>query len=172
MDKTKFNTDNELLGTGPFRITEYRRGEAVIMEKYAGYWGGEPYLDQVVFRIVPDRQSLLTAVQTGEVDYVTLEPNEVEQLADADHLQIYEFEGDGVYHFRLNTKKPHLADKRTRQALLYAIDQQAFVDTLLLGYGRPADTTWSPYVTAYEPMEKQYPYDPKKPANFWLRLAG
>jgi peptide/nickel transport system substrate-binding protein len=162
MDKSKFNTDNELLGTGPFRMVEYRRGEAVIMEKYKDYWGGEPYLDQVIFRIVPDRQSLLTAVQTGEVDYITLDPAEVEQVEGSDLVKIYEYEGDGVYHFRLNTKKPHLADKRTRQALLYALDQQAFVDTILLGYGRVADSTWSPYVTAYHPLDKQYPYDPEK----------
>jgi len=162
MDKSKFNTDNELIGTGPFRITEYRRGEAVILERYDDYWGGKPYLDQIIYRIVPDRQSLITAVQTGEVDYITLDPSEVEQLKGADNVEIYQYPGDGVYHFRLNTMKPYLADKRTRQALLYALDQQAFVDTIMLGYGRVADTTWSPYVTAYKPMATQYPYDPEK----------
>ena len=162
MDKSKFNTDDELLGTGPFRIVEYRRGEAVIMEKYEDYWGGEPYLDQIIYRIVPDRQSLITAVQTGEVDYITLDPAEVEQLKDAKNVTIYQYEGDGVYHFRLNTKKPHLADKRTRQALMYALDRQAYVDTIMLGYGRVADSTWSPYVTAYKPLEQVYTYDPEK----------
>ncbi|MEM5774939.1 MAG: ABC transporter substrate-binding protein, partial [Anaerolineaceae bacterium] len=162
MDKSAFNTDNELLGTGPFRITEYRRGEAVIMDKYAGYWNGEPYLDQIIYRIVPDRAALLTAVKTGEVDYITLDPPEVEQLADATNLNIYQEPGDGVYHFRINTLKPHLHDARTRQALLWALDRQAFVDSILLGYGRVADSTWSPYVTAYHPLDKQYAYDPEQ----------
>ena len=162
MDKSKFNTENELLGTGPFRMTEYRRGEAVIFNKYKDYWGGEPYLDQIIYRIVPDRASLITAVQTGEVDYITLDPSEVEQVQGSEQLKIYQYPGDGVYHFRLNTKKPHLADKRTRQALLFALDRQAFVDSIMLGYGRVADSTWSPYVTAYKPLDKQYTYDPEK----------
>ncbi len=162
MDKSAFNTDNELLGTGPFRITEYRRGEAVIMDKYKDYWNGEPYLDQIIYRIVPDRAALLTAVKTGEVDYITLDPAEVEQLADATNVNIYQEPGDGVYHFRINTLKPHLHDARTRQAMLYALDRQAFVDSILLGYGRVADSTWSPYVTAYKPLEKEYTYDPEK----------
>ena len=165
MDKSKFNTENELLGTGPFRMTEYRRGEAVIFEKYAGYWGGEPYLDQIVYRIVPDRQSLITAAMTGEVDYITLDPSEVEQVQGSELVKIYQYPGDGVYHFRLNTKKPHLADKRTRKALLYALDKNAYVESILLGYGRPADSTWSPYVTAYEKfgaLDIEYNYDPEK----------
>lgn len=163
MDTSKFNTDNELLGTGPFRLVEYRRGEAVIFEKYADYWGGEPYLDQIIYRIVPDRQSLLTAIQTGEVDYITLDPAEVEQVSGAESVStIYQEEGDGVYHFRINTKKPYLADPRTRQAMMYALDRQAFVDTILLGYGRVADSTWSPYVTAYRPLDTEYTYDPEK----------
>ncbi|MCE5208644.1 MAG: ABC transporter substrate-binding protein [Chloroflexi bacterium] len=162
MDKSKFNTDNELLGTGPFRITEYRRGEAVIMDKYADYWGGEPYLDQIIYRIIPDRAALLTAMKTGEVDYVSLDPNEVEQLADAENVTIYRYPGDNAYHFRLNTLKPNLADKRTRQAMMYALDRQAFVDTLLLGYGTVADSTFSPYVTAYKPLDTTYTYDPEK----------
>lgn len=162
MDKSKFNTDNELLGTGPFRITEYRRGEAVIMDKYADYWGGEPYLDQIIYRVIPDRQALLTAIQTGEVDYITLDPSEVDQVKGSENLTIYQYEGDGVYHFRINTKRPQLADKRTRQALMYALDRQAFVDTIMLGYGRVADTTWSPYVTAYRPLDTEYTYDPEK----------
>lgn len=162
MDKSAFNTTDELLGTGPFRITEYRRGEAVIMSKYKDYWGGEPYLDQIVYRIVPDRQSLITAAMTGEVDYVTLDPPEVEQVKDSENLTIYEFEGDNSWHFRLNTMKPHLADKRTRQALMYALDRQAFVDSILLGYGRVSDTIFSPYVTAYKPLDDVRNYDPEK----------
>ncbi len=162
MDKSNFNTTDELLGTGPFRITEYKRGEAVIMTKYKDYWGGEPYLDQVVYRIIPDRASLLTALMTGEVDYITLEPKEVEQLAGADNVTIYQFEGDNSNHFRVNTLMPHLKDKRTRQALMYALDRQAIVDVDLLGYGRVSDTVFSPYVTAYKPMEKVYDYNPDK----------
>ncbi len=162
MDKSAFNTTDELLGTGPFRITEYRRGEAVIMTKYKDYWGGEPYLDQIVYRIVPDRQSLITAAQTGEVDYITLDAAEVEQVKDSPNLTIYEYEGDNSWHFRLNIKKPHLADKRTRQALMYAIDRQAFVDSILLGYGRVSDTIFSPYVTAYKPLDDVRDYNPEK----------
>jgi peptide/nickel transport system substrate-binding protein len=162
MDKSKFNTENELLGTGPFRMTEYRRGEAVIFTRYDNYWGGKPYLDQIIYRIVPDRASLITAVQTGEVDYITLDPSEVEQVQTSELLNLYQEPGDGVYHFRLNTKKPYLADKRTRQALMYALDRQAFVDSVMLGYGRVADSTWSPYVTAYRPLDINYTYDPEK----------
>ena len=162
MLKSKFNTGGELLGTGPFRITDYKRGEAVKMEKYKDYWRGEPYLDGMVFRIVPDKQALLVAAQTGEIDVCCLNPEDVEQLKGSDKVEAKVFDTDGMWHFKLNIDKPYLTDKRTRQALMYALDRQAFVQTMMLGYGKVADSFFTPFVTAYRPLSPAYEFNPDK----------
>ena len=54
------------IGTGPFRFTEWQRGNFIRMDRYDGYWKpGQPYLDTIIWRIVPDSQSRRLALETG-----------------------------------------------------------------------------------------------------------
>ncbi len=60
-------------GTGPFKLVEWVSGDHVTIERFDGYWGKKPYLDKVIFRVIPDPQTRLIALQKGEVDIADLE---------------------------------------------------------------------------------------------------
>jgi peptide/nickel transport system substrate-binding protein len=160
MIKDPFNTEANI-GTGPFIITSYLKGEAVILHRNDNYWGGKPYLDSIQFRIIPDAQARLIALQTGEIDFMGVSPKNVPDLIDSPHIALFTKTVDMQYHYRLNVSKPTLADKRTRQALYYALDRSAIVQALRLGYGEIADSPFNPAVTAYETLPG-YAYDVQK----------
>ncbi len=59
------------VGTGPFRFVEWKRGQYVALARNPNYWDkGKPYLDRVIFRLLPDAASLSTALETGEAQFV------------------------------------------------------------------------------------------------------
>jgi len=160
MANDPFNTQGNI-GTGPFKFSEYKRGEAVTLVRYDEYWRGKPYLDKIVYRIIPDPQAMVTAVQNGEVDWAYIQPTNVAQLVGDPNVNVHVFKFDGLRGLDVNTKKPMLADKRTRQAMTYSLDRQAMINSTVLGYGDIADSPFNPVVSAYEPLP-QYAYDPEK----------
>lgn len=160
MKASEFNTSKNI-GTGPFILEEYRPGEAAILKANENYWGGKPYLDTVVFRLMPDVQSRIVALQAGEIDFTGISPQYVAELLDNPNITIFTKTVDMQYHLRLNVTKPSLADKRTRQALFYALDRSAMVQTLKQGYGQVADSPYNPAVSAYE-ATTTYGYDVEK----------
>ncbi len=160
MANDTFNTQANI-GTGPFKIVDYKRGEAVTLSRNDDYWRGKAYLDTVVFRIIPDPQALLVAVQNGEVDWALIRPQDVAQLVGNTNVVIHTFKADRLQGLDVNTGKPMLADKRTRQAMMYSLDRQAMINTLQMGYADLADSPFNPIVSAYESLP-QYNYDPEK----------
>jgi peptide/nickel transport system substrate-binding protein len=149
------------VGTGPFMFGEFKKGEAVILNKFADYWAGEPYLDSVVFRILPDAQTMITALETGEIDFANVDPKYVDELKAAGNLNIVTADSDALYQLRVNTSKPYLKDNRIRQALLYALDRESIIQSMRLGYGKVADAPFAPTISAYEALGG-YGYDTAK----------
>jgi peptide/nickel transport system substrate-binding protein len=160
MMNDRFNTDGNI-GTGPFKIDEYRRGEAVILSGNDLYWRGKPYLDQVVMKVIPDTQAMVTALQTGEVDWAQVDPSTISQLVSNPDLKVNILKLDSERNIYVNVKKPMLKDIRTRQAIMYALDRMAIIRTQDLGYGDLADNIYTPYVTAYEHLP-QYEFNVDK----------
>lgn len=160
MAKDPFNTDKNI-GTGPFMMAEYKKGEAVILKAFADYWGGKPYLDNFVYRLIPEEQARLTALQNGEIDFARIAPKDVAVLKDNPNIKIMAEYVDMEDQFRFNVGKPTLADKRIRQALVHALDRQAILQAVYMGYGRIADSPFTPFTTAYEALP-QYDYNPEK----------
>ncbi len=169
MKASPFN--NELaLGTGPFTMVENRVGEAVILERNEEYWRGRPYLDSFVFRLIPDAQTRIAALKTGEIDFARIQPKQVPELLSSPNIKILNLLVDYQDHLRLNVTKPNLADKRTRQALMFALDRLAILQVMEFGYGQVADSPFNPIVSAYEPTTT-YTYDVEK-ANALLAEVG
>jgi len=169
MKASPFNNDLAL-GTGPFKMVENRVGEAVILERYEDYWRGRPYLDSFVFRLIPDAQTRIAALKTGEIDFARIQPKQVPELLSSPDIKILNLLVDYQDHLRLNVTKPNLADKRTRQAMMFALDRLAILQVMEFGYGQVADSPFNPIVTAYEPTDT-YSYDVEK-ANALLAEVG
>jgi len=146
------------LGTGPFRIAEYRPSEAIILERFDGYWRGRPYLDRVVLRIIPDPDAMLSALLSGEVDWTMIAVNQIPQVKKSAACDVIAIPVDAAYSIALNSTKPMLADKRTRHALMEALDRRAIWENVSMGYGQILYGPWIPVCTAYEDLP-DYPYD-------------
>jgi len=129
------------VGTGPFRLKEWDIGTKVVLERNNDYWrAGLPYLDQVDFRSVGDRQSRLSMVETGEVDVTHLNDfqsmDRAKGLTESKKIQIERDTRTTEPAFiAFNTESGPLADRRVREALVLATDKQKLAT---LG-GWPAD---------------------------------
>src|SRR5262245_37612434 len=127
--------------TGPFRVTEWVADSRVTLERFADYWEkGKPYLDKVVFQVVPDPTVRITMVRTGEVDIATdVDGKDVPGLAREPGLKVSELKPPARWTgLQWQVDKPPFNNKALRQAIAWAIDRTELKDVLLLGFGEPA----------------------------------
>ena len=184
----------EVIGTGPFQFTEMLEREQYVLTKHADYWNGEPYLDQIVWRVV-DQSVMLGLLENGEIDFIA-DPNGVpaadfETVEALDHVKIIEQTDFGyqLMGFKMNHRtdadvesgalnpdnwvpNEDMSVQLIRQAMAYAIDRQAIVDNLLYGHGSVINAPVAQQFWAYdESATTAYEYDPEK-ANALLDEAG
>ncbi|WP_243228327.1 ABC transporter substrate-binding protein [Microbacterium sp. CIAB417] len=121
------------VGTGAYQVTEWKQGVSITMEKNENYWGDEPYLDEIVFELYPDENTLLAAVQQGSVQAASFIDGSLAQQAEASGFTL----GDAAFRQNLaiyvNPEQGPLADLDVRRAFSLALDRQALVDTAMLG---------------------------------------
>ncbi len=160
------------IGSGPFKLKEWKEASYIIIEANKDYFGKGPYLEKVIFKVVPDTNTLLTQVKTGEVDVVNnIQPKQYVQIKDDPRLNVQLNPASIYLHITFNLKNPIFQDKRVRQALSYALPRDLIVKSILNGIGQPAAGSTSPVLWAYDKTIKPYPYDLKK-ANELLDEAG
>ncbi|MDR1386777.1 MAG: ABC transporter substrate-binding protein [Propionibacteriaceae bacterium] len=109
------------LGSGPYKLVEYQRGEYLRFEANELYYGGAPAIQHLVFRIVPNADSVKTALQTGEVDGASVSPSQVADLAGAP-VDIHSYAQGRVGY--LGVIEPRVPDLALRQALFFALDRE------------------------------------------------
>jgi peptide/nickel transport system substrate-binding protein len=167
---TNLNYQNPV-GTGPYTFEDYTAGESVTVQKFADYWGEEPYYDTVAFRIVPEaatRESLLLA---GQVDMIILPPvSDLEALQNNDDVEVLLAPSDRTIFIALDNNDPVLSDPQVRQALNYAVDKQAIVDSVLFGAAEVMDAPMAPSLFGYCETGS-YDHDPDR-ARQMLADAG
>lgn len=123
------------VGTGPFMFKEWLSGDRLVVVKNPNYWrDGQPYLDQVVYRTMPDMQTRFASLKSGEVDliYTDMGKDILEAKADSS-LQVWASDNPGAGIFYLNTSKPPLDDVRVRRALAHAWNQEQYIQTIHKG---------------------------------------
>ena len=135
------------VGSGPFTVTEVKKGEFVRMAKNPSWWGQEPAMDEVIFRIYADAAAQYEALNAGELDavdeipaqiFTTLDPDgDIAPLAgnQGDFSELAMNAGCGP----LGDGHPALKDVKVRQAINYAIDRDLLVEKVLNGLGTPGD---------------------------------
>jgi len=158
VNTTPFNA--KPVGSGAYRVVEWRKGDSIVLEAFDRYYGGRPAIRQIVFRVIPDPVVRTQALRTGGIDMLDDPPiDELSRLKNDGQYTIagiytpsYEYLG-----FRLD--RPPFDDVRVRQALSYAVDFDAIVHKVLLGYALPATGPIPPTSWAYTAQIKRYPYD-------------
>ncbi len=165
-DKALVDKEN---GTGPFKLVEWRRGDSVIMERFADYYGGATdwapagpaKVDRLIFKIIPENSSRIAALLAGEVDVVNEVPiSMIPQIDSSGKAKVVKANGTRSFFIALNVTKPPFNDVRIRQAANYAIDKKLLIDKLLAGTATPLDGVLSPESFGYKPGLKHYGYDP------------
>ena len=165
------------IGTGPFKLVEFKQDEDVIVERNEEYWGSTPRLETVEFVEMPEQSTRMAALEAGEVDVAENMPIDQIQRLQGAGLEIEAVVESAVTTVLLVNGKqreeyPFLSDKRVRQALNYAVNKQELVDALTGGLGRPARGQFvGPDGFGYDPDFNAYEYDPKK-ARDLLAEAG
>jgi peptide/nickel transport system substrate-binding protein len=157
------------IGTGPFQFAEWQRGNFIRMTRYEKYWApNEPYLDEIIYHIIPDSQSRSLALETGKVQLTSasdIEPFDVPRFRAKPNLTV---STDGWEYYsplswvELNHRVKPLDDVRVRQAMSLAIDRTFLVQKLWFGLGKPATGPVASATRFYDPALKPFPHDTKK----------
>jgi ABC-type transport system substrate-binding protein len=120
------------VGTGPFRFVSWQRDNNLVVEKNQDYWQeGLPHLDKITFRPIPDEDTRLASLESGDVDAMqSLRQSAVRKARDMEGVDNYEYLGNSTGGSVINTSRAPFDDVRVRQALAYAGDQEAVIDVL------------------------------------------
>lgn len=112
----------EHVGTGAYKLTEYKRGEYLQFEPNDNYYGGKASVDKVILQIIPSRDTQKLALQKGEIDAAVVLPSEIAEL-NKDAITTYPYSENRIGYMGLNTATPELQNKTVRQAILYALNK-------------------------------------------------
>ena len=152
------------VGTGPFVLKSWTAGDRIVVERNPGYWNpGQPRLDRVTFKPLPDAHSRFASLQSGEADIIWDDEADFDNLKKArrdKRLVVHEFAGSGATVWAFNTKVPPLDDVRVRRALVMAIDKSKWAQVATGGLGRPASNPYGDGSWVKCSDDGALPYDP------------
>jgi peptide/nickel transport system substrate-binding protein len=135
-----FGTPDVLpLGTGPYRLVEFVPDDHVTFERFEDYWGEPGAAQTIVIRQIPDSQTRLLAMQSGEIDGTFDVPiSEVDQWEGLDGVTVITAPSNGVYQLILDQETPPFDDIHVRKAIALAVDREGIVQAVLNGKGAAA----------------------------------
>ena len=143
------------VGSGPFKLIEFKPGEHIIMERFDRFFvKDQPKLERVIVRLFKDSSSMLLAFERGEIDAQSVsDPRELDRVRKTPGVFVVKGAAPAIgplIWLAFNTKNPKLADKRVRQAINFAVDKQYILNTILGGINSRATgplAAGSPYYT-------------------------
>jgi peptide/nickel transport system substrate-binding protein len=148
------------VGSGPFQIVEWHRGEQVVVRRWDGYWGDKPTIDRIVFRVIVDARQRLVELESGSVDLATaILPDEQPFVELHPDLHLYTTAGNDVSYLAFNTQRPPFNDPLVRRAVSYAINKEPIVKLAFQGRAVPADGPLPPTQWGYHQPKSRYGYD-------------
>ena len=171
--------NTQLIGTGPFKFDEHKPGEYYRLIRNEQYWDkNKPHLDELVFRVLPDRAAAAGSLEAEEVQLAAFSAVPLADLARIDAVDGIDVIPKGyealTYQLvvEINHRRKELADLKVRRAIAHAIDRDFVVQTIFLGY---ASAATGPVPQSdkqfYTPDVPRYPFDVAK-ANSLLDEAG
>jgi peptide/nickel transport system substrate-binding protein len=164
---TKIGEDKlveQTMGTGPFSLVEWKKGEYITLKKNDKYWEqGLPYLDQIKIVVVPDDNNRILQLQGGQIDGMYDVPlNRVADLEKDPNFVVNKFISTYNNFIALNTRNPPLNDVKVRQALNYATDKQALIKVVNFGIGEVSNSFMPNGALYWNKDQPGYPFDVEK----------
>ncbi len=155
------------IGSGPFMLGDWQAGQSITLVRNPDYaWGpttmentGAPYLDAMVFKIIPDAATQLAALESGDIDVIFInQPSHLAKLEADENVEIHETVLNSLIYLGFNYQEPPFTDPLVRQALSHAVDKEQIVDLALGGLGMPAFAPLPPTLPGYDESLQQYEY--------------
>ena len=161
------------IGSGPFAFEHYRQDEEVLLRRNPDFYGDQPRIEAVRFKIVPEAIVRALELRKGTVDIAlnVLPPDMVEALGEEPNLAVVNDEGTNYQYLAFNLDDPLFGDLNVRRAIAHAIDRQSIIRELLRNQARRADSVLPPGNWAYFDGVEGYDYDPDR-ARTLLRESG
>ncbi len=150
------------VGSGPFRVLRWNRGDSITLAANPLYWRGKPHIDRLVYRIVPDPNTRLELLRTGEADsYFDVDPQLLPQLQAIPNVRIALTPVNDLHVLRFNLGDPALQDVTVRRAIAMSIDRKKLIAAATHGSGLAVDADQPRNGWAYDPATPPIPYDPE-----------
>lgn len=162
---------NNPVGSGPYKYVGRNNGSNVTLEAYEDYYRGAASIKNVTFEVIPDQSTTAIALQTGEVNFATIESASIAQLQANDTISIAEVATSGFTYVSMNTEKEPFNNVLVRQAINYAINRENIVAVCYDGEAEVNSNICSKDRFGYSEDQLQYSYDPDKAAEL-LAEAG
>lgn len=159
------------IGTGPFIFKQWVTGDHVTVVRNPNYYLGAPKLAEIIFKVIPDGNTRLVALEAGEVDESDIPAKDYKRMKSVPGINVFEFDSLLYTYLGFNLANTKFADKRVRQALAYATNKKQLVKVIFKGLASPAYAPSAPVSWAYSDKVPKYPYDPEK-AKKLLKKAG
>lgn len=160
--------------SGPYTFVAWDRGSQVRMRANPRFYLGKPAIDEAIYRIIPDANTLVTQLSTHEIDLgFNLPVAQWDRIRGLPGMTIITPTIYAWTHLDFNLRRPIFADVRVRRALAYGLDRPGFIEKIAHGLGELSDTMMSKtlFPDAYDDAVMKYPYDPAK-AKQLLDEAG
>jgi ABC-type transport system substrate-binding protein len=160
------------VGTGPYKFAEWQGTEAAIAVPNGDYWGPQKALmEKVVLKVIPEAGAMIAGLEAGEIDYISsVAPTYVDRLKGNAKLRVSTHTPSAAYIMGVLTVKKPFDDVRVRQALMYAVDRDTIIKTILKGLAVPSTSPLWPG-NPFRVEQQPYNYDPAK-AKQLLTEAG
>lgn len=127
--------------TGPYKVVSFDPGNSVVLERFDDFWGEKAPFEKVTFTAIPEVMSRITALQNGEVDFITnIPPDQESTLSSNADIKLVGEVMPLYQVYRINMSNPITDDPNLRAALNYSIDRQKLVDTIWQGKAEAATT--------------------------------
>ena len=166
---------NGYIGTGPYVLTDFVTDEYAVFERNENYWGEAPAIQKITVKVIPDNQTRIMALESGEIDLIfgknMIDADAISQYVDSDKFTVSLSDPTSTRHIVLNTTNEILSDTAVRQALQHATNRQAISEGIFYGLEQPADTLYAPTIPYCNVDLEPYAYDAELAASM-LEQAG
>lgn len=163
------------IGTGPYVLTDFETDQYAVFERNENYWGEKPEIERITVKVIPDNQTRIMALESGEIDLIfgknMLDADAISQYVDSDKFEVALSDPTSTRHIVLNTTNEILSDTSVRQALQHATDRTAISEGIFYGLEQPADTLYAATVPYCDVELTPYEYSAETASNM-LNEAG
>ena len=153
------------IGTGPFRLAEWRKGERMILESNESYWDGAPEVERLIVVFATDDNTRAQRMRSGEFDGTVLPPALAETFRGVDGYRLISHQSADYRTIMMPMNNPVTGDPGMRLALNYAANRPGMIDALLAGHGAPASNPIPEVLGDYAEPSAQFSHDPARAAQ-------